>query len=117
MPVPTDPEGGAGKARPEEHREPRRRAHAAEERARLIVDSVRDYAIFMLSPEGRIETWNRGAARIKGYTAAEIIGQPMSRFYTEQDLRDGKPQRLLRLARREGTASDEGWRLRKDGTP
>lgn len=86
------------------------------ERLRLLLESITDYAIFMLDTEGRVTTWNVGAERIKGYTAAEIIGQHISRFYTPEDARDGRPQRLLGLARTQGRVEDEGWRVRKDGT-
>jgi PAS domain S-box-containing protein len=83
---------------------------------RLLVSSVRDYAIFMLDPDGNVATWNEGAQRIKGYAPNEIIGRHFSTFYGEEDLRDGKPERELRIARSEGSVEDEGWRLRKDGT-
>ncbi|HEX8620322.1 MAG TPA: PAS domain S-box protein, partial [Thermoanaerobaculia bacterium] len=82
----------------------------------LLVSSVRDYAIFMLDPDGRVATWNEGAQRIKGYTPDEIIGRHFSSFYGEEDLLDGKPERELRIARAEGAVEDEGWRIRKDGT-
>ncbi|HEX7708854.1 MAG TPA: PAS domain S-box protein [Thermoanaerobaculia bacterium] len=81
----------------------------------LLVDSVQDYAIFMLSPEGEIRSWNRGAARIMGYDAHEIVGQHFSRFYTEDDLAARKPWRELEIAAAEGRVEDEGWRIRKDG--
>jgi len=83
---------------------------------RLLVQSVRDYGIFALDPEGRILTWNAGAERIKGYSADEIIGQHFSIFYTPEDLAAGKPEMELRVAERDGRVEDEGWRLRKDGT-
>lgn len=82
----------------------------------LLVSSVRDYAIFMLDPDGNIATWNNGAQRIKQYTPEEIIGRHFSTFYTEEDMRDGKPARELEIARAEGSVEDEGWRVRKDGT-
>jgi len=88
----------------------------SEERARLFIDAVKDYAIFMLDPEGCVSTWNTGAERIKGYKASEIIGQHFSRFYPEEDIRSGKPAWELDVAVREGRFEDEGWRLRKDGT-
>jgi len=87
-----------------------------EGRFRALVSSVKDYAIFMLDPSGRIETWNIGAERTKGYTADEIIGQHMSRFYTPEDLARGLPGKLLDQAAREGRVESEGWRVRKDGT-
>ena len=82
----------------------------------LLVSSVRDYAIFMLDPGGYITTWNLGAQRIKGYAPEEIIGRHFSAFYTEEDIRNRKPERKLEIARAEGSVEDEGWRLRKDGT-
>ena len=88
----------------------------SEERFRLLVENVRDYAIFMLDPGGRVVSWNRGAARIKGYTAEEIMGRHFSAFYPEEDLRAGKPARELEVAAREGRFEEEGWRKRKDGS-
>jgi hypothetical protein len=82
----------------------------------LLVSSVRDYAIFMLDPDGNVATWNNGAQRIKQYTPAEIIGRHFSTFYPEEDVRDGKPARELEIARADGSVEDEGWRVRKDGT-
>ncbi len=90
--------------------------HQSEERFRLIVSSVRDYAIFMLSPEGHVMTWNAGAERIKGYTEREIVGSHFSRFYPEEDIRAGKCELELQIAAREGRFEDEGYRLRKDGS-
>jgi PAS domain S-box-containing protein len=83
---------------------------------RLLVQSVVDYAIFRLSPEGIIETWNIGAERLKGYSATEIIGKSFENFYTPEDRADGRPKRLLNIARTEGRVEDEGWRVRKDGS-
>jgi PAS domain S-box-containing protein len=88
----------------------------SEERFRHLVEAVRDYAIFMLDPEGRIITWNQGAERIKGYSASEIIGQHFSRFYPEEDLQAEKPRNELEIAVRDGRVEDEGWRVRKDGS-
>jgi PAS domain S-box-containing protein len=88
----------------------------SEERFRLLVQSVQDYAIFMLDPEGRVVSWNEGAQRIKGYTAEEIIGRDFSCFYPPEDLAMGKPVRELREARDKGRCEDEGWRIRKDGS-
>lgn len=88
----------------------------SEERFRLLVETVQDYAIFMLDPEGRVTSWNSGAERIKGYTAAEIIGQHFSRLYPAEDLRAGKPEIELAIAAKQGRIEDEGWRLRKDGS-
>jgi PAS domain S-box-containing protein len=88
----------------------------SDERFRLLVESVRDYAIFMLDPSGRVATWNVGAERIKGYTADEIVGQHFSRFYPEAEVRSGKCERELEAAERDGRFEDEGYRVRKDGT-
>jgi PAS domain S-box-containing protein len=88
----------------------------SEERYRLLVESVRDYAIFMLSPEGHILTWNAGAQRIKGYSADEIIGKHFSTFYPPEDVAWDKPGYELAVAVKEGRFEDEGWRVRKDGS-
>ena len=88
----------------------------SEERFRLLVQGVRDYAIFMLDPTGHITTWNTGAQRIKCYTSDEIIGKHFSIFYTPEDLESGKPARELEIATKTGVYEEEGWRLRKDGT-
>src|SRR3977135_1699764 len=82
----------------------------------LMIESVRDYAIFMLDPTGHIITWNTGAQRIKGYSADEIIGRHFSIFYSAEETRSGKPEYELRVALEEGRFEDEGWRIRKDGT-
>src|SRR5271169_702392 len=87
-----------------------------EERFRLLVDAVQDYAIFMLDVQGHVSSWNTGAERIKGYTVSEIIGKHFSVFYPEEDLRACKPERELEIAAKEGRFEDEGWRLRKDGS-
>jgi PAS domain S-box-containing protein len=83
---------------------------------RLLVESVRDYAIFVLDPEGNVLTWNPGAQAIKGYTRDEIVGQHFSKFYLPEAVQSGWPQRELVLAQKEGRFADEGWRVRKDGT-
>lgn len=83
---------------------------------RLLVDSVKDYAIFLLSPDGRVATWNQGAKRIKGYSANEIIGEHFSRFYPREAIESKWPDRELEIATREGRYTDEGLRVRKDGT-
>ncbi len=88
----------------------------SEERFRLLVDGVKDYAIFMLDPKGYIVSWNTGAERIKGYQANEIINQHFSRFYTLEDIQSDKPNRVLQVAAAEGRIEDEGWRVRKDGS-
>jgi PAS domain S-box-containing protein len=82
----------------------------------LLVESVTDYAIFMLDPDGRVVSWNAGAARIKGYASEEIIGKHFSCFYTEDDQALKFPMRGLRTALREGRMETEGWRVRKDGS-
>jgi PAS domain S-box-containing protein len=87
-----------------------------DERFRILVNSVKDYAIFMLSPEGEVATWNAGAERLKQYSADEIIGSHFSRFYPAEDVAAGKPARELEQALAEGRVEDEGWRLRKDGS-
>jgi PAS domain S-box-containing protein len=89
---------------------------ASEHQFQLLVQGVKDYAIFMLDPQGRITTWNSGAERIKGYAADEVIGEHFSRFYTEDDQREGVPMRGLLRAATEGRHEAEGWRVRKDGT-
>jgi PAS domain S-box-containing protein len=83
---------------------------------RILVEAIKDYAIYMLDPDGRVVNWNAGARRFKGYSADEIIGEHFSRFYSEEDRRTGLPQRALRIARTEGKFEAEGWRVRKDGT-
>ncbi|MCE6998087.1 PAS domain S-box protein, partial [Saccharothrix sp. S26] len=87
-----------------------------EDAYRLLVDSVLDYAIFMLDPTGRIVSWNAGAQRIKGYSADDIIGEHFSIFYPPEDLEARKPWYELEVAAEVGRFEDEGWRLRKDGT-
>jgi len=98
----------------------RRKAESAfgrsEERFRLMVQTVRDYGIFMLDTTGKVVTWNEGAARIKGYAAEEIIGQHFSKFYPQEEIARGKPDHELTVALREGRYEDEGWRIRKDGS-
>ncbi|MGT2489006.1 MHYT domain-containing protein [Methylobacterium oryzae CBMB20] len=89
---------------------------ASEERFRLLLQGVKDYAIFMLDTEGRIANWNAGAERIKGYTAEEIVGSHLSRFYTAADVQRGVLARALETAAREGRFEAEGWRVRKDGS-
>ena len=88
----------------------------SEQRFRLLVQGVIDYAIYMLSPEGLITNWNMGAERIKGYTLEEVVGTHYRRFFTEEDKAAGVPERALAIAAREGRYESEGWRVRKDGT-
>src|SRR5262245_12533737 len=87
----------------------------SERRFRLLVQSVIDYAIFMLDPQGRVTNWNAGAQRMKGYKADEIVGAHFSTFYTEEDRRAGLPALALEKAKRDGKFETEGWRVRKDG--
>ncbi|MGZ5095145.1 MAG: PAS domain S-box protein [Burkholderiales bacterium] len=89
---------------------------AGDQLYRTLVQSVRDYAIFLLDPNGRIVTWNPGAQIIKGYTAEEIVGQHFSRFYPAAAIERGLPDHELTVARAEGRYEDEGWRVRKDGS-
>src|SRR5688572_3364283 len=88
----------------------------SEERFRLLVDGVTDYAIFMLDPQGFVASWSAGAEKIKGYAADEIIGRHFSVFYPKELVERGWPQEELALTLRLGRFEDEGWRLRKDGT-
>ena len=83
---------------------------------RLLVESITDYAIYMLDPNGIVANWNRGAQRFKGYAAGEIVGQHFSQFFTEQDRADGLPERILATAEREEHYEGQSWRVRKDGT-
>src|SRR5581483_9695853 len=83
---------------------------------RLLVESVRDYAIFLLDPTGHIRSWNEGAQRIKGYTADEIIGKHFSIFYPPAEIRRGKTEYELRVAIEDGRYEEEGWRIHKDGS-
>ena len=85
-------------------------------RLRSIVESIGDYAIYMLDPEGHIVTWNAGAERLKGYKAEEVLGLHFSRFFVEDDVKHGRPAELLRQAVRQGRIEEEGWRVRKDGS-
>jgi PAS domain S-box-containing protein len=87
-----------------------------EDRFRLLVDSVKDYAIFMLDPQSRVASWNEGARRLNGYEARDVLGQHLSIFYPSEDIESGKVQRELDRALGEGRVEDEGWRVRKDGT-
>ena len=88
----------------------------SEEKLKLMIASVQDYAIFMLDADGRVVSWNSGAERIKGYPASEIIGSSFSKFFTPEDLAAGKPERELEQARQHGRFEDEAWRVRKDGS-
>lgn len=90
---------------------------ADEDRYRVLVEAVTDYAIYMLDRSGTVTSWNAGAERFKGYSASEIIGQHFSCFYTEEDREAGLPSRTLETAARDGKFETEGWRVRRDGTP
>jgi PAS domain S-box-containing protein len=87
-----------------------------EELFRLLVEAVQDYAIFLLSPDGHVLSWNLGAQRAKGYAATDIVGRHFSVFYTPEERDAGRPQRLLSSAAEHGRVEDEGWRVRRDGT-
>ncbi|ODS03258.1 hypothetical protein AUC71_10620 [Methyloceanibacter marginalis] len=89
---------------------------AIEDSYRLLVESITDYAIYMLDPNGVVTNWNRGAQRFKGYAADEIVGHHFSRFFTEQDRADGLPERILATAERDDRFEGQGWRIRSDGT-
>ncbi len=104
-------EGSAVRARRE-----RERSERSEESFRLLLEGAKDYAILMLTPDGRVASWNEGARRILGYAEEEILGEPFAVFFTPEDRRDGLPERELETAIREGTASDDNWVVRKDGT-
>jgi PAS domain S-box-containing protein len=88
----------------------------SDDKLRMLIHGVKDYAILMLDPEGRITTWNDGAERIKGYSSKEIMGQHFSKFYLPEDIAQGKPARELRIAEEKWRFEDEGWRVRKDGS-
>ena len=97
-------------------REQEKALYESEQRFRMLVEGVRDYAIYMLDKNGQITNWNSGAELIKGYPASEIVGQHFSRFYTEEDRARGEPKNALNTALREGKYEREAWRVRKDGT-
>jgi PAS domain S-box-containing protein len=99
-----------------ERREQEERLHQSEERFRLLLEGVEDYAIYMLDPEGRITSWNAGSQRITGYSADEIVGQSFERFFPPEDVAAGRPAAELRMATLNRRATDLGWRVRKDGT-
>ena len=106
----------AEEQREAERHEAERVLRESEEKFRLLVAEVRDYAIFFLDVEGHVMTWNAGAERIKGYRADEIVGQSFGRFYLPEDVIAGRPSRLLQRATEQGVATDEGLRVRKDGS-
>ncbi len=87
-----------------------------EEEFRLLVDSIKDYAIFMIDTTGHITSWNKGAEKIKGYSATEVLGKHISIFYTDEEIQRGEPETNLRITKEEGRFECEGWRVRKDGS-
>lgn len=87
-----------------------------EERFRILVENVKDYAIYMLDPQGRVMTWNKGAERMKGYSAHEVLGRDNKLFFTEEDVDKGIPNHDLRMVQEHGYQESEGWRVRKDGS-
>ncbi len=95
---------------------PRRHYAAHDLQLRSILETIQDYAIYLLDPDGCVMTWNPGAERIKGYTSDEILGLHFSRFFAQQDIERGRPAELLRLAATRGRVEEEGWRVRKDGS-
>lgn len=99
-----------------ERRQAQEQLRQSEERYRMLVEQVSDYGIFMMDEKGRIISWNEGAEKINGYTAAEIVGRHFSIFYPEEDILNGKPGYELRVAKAMGKYEEEGWRLRKDGS-
>jgi len=98
-----------------EHTRAEQELRDSRERFQLLINGVEDYAIFMVDPEGRVASWNSGAERIKGYTAEEILGQPLTVFYTPDDARARVPEQGLETAARQGRYEAQGWRVRKDG--
>jgi PAS domain S-box-containing protein len=99
-----------------ERREQEQRLRQSEERFRLLLEGVQDYAVYMLDPEGRVTSWNAGAQRITGYSADEIVGQSFERFYPAEDVAAGRPGQELRTAMLNRRAEDIGWRVKKDGS-
>jgi formate hydrogenlyase transcriptional activator len=99
-----------------EQREAIENARRRDQQLRSIVESVRDYAIYLLDKDGNVMTWNPGAERIKGYTADEIMGMHFSRFFTDEDRHRNRPAELMRLAAEKGRVEEESWRVRKDGS-
>src|SRR5690242_20515623 len=93
-----------------------RALYESEERFRLLVEGVQDYAIFMLDPAGCVASWNAGAERLLGYRSDEILGANLARFYTAPEARRGRPEQNIELAKIQGRSEDEGWRVRKDGS-
>src|SRR4051812_17064424 len=95
----------------------RTRRHGQEgELFRLLVENVKDYAIFVLDPDGRVATWNPGAERLLGYAEGEVVGRPFDLFFTPEDRAAGAPRRELDQARETGRGSDDRWHVRRDGS-
>ena len=99
-----------------ERKEAERTLLEGEQRLRMMIESIRDYAIVMLDSDGHVQVWNAGAERIKGYRAEEIVGEHFARVYVDEDVAKGWPQRELDLAAKDGRFEDENWRVRKDGS-
>ena len=97
-------------------REEARKTQEAEERLRMMVESVKDYALFSLDVQGRVVSWNTGAEHLLGYGEAEVLGKPFSIFFTPEDIQAGKPDRELQQAATEGRGSNNNWTVRKDGS-
>ena len=95
---------------------PRVSRHVTDADYRLMVESIADYAIFLLDPDGMILSWNRGAQKMKGYEAGEVLGRHIALFYPQEQIDRNAPEHGLNVARETGIFEDEGWRLRKDGT-
>src|SRR5438067_2282217 len=106
----------ASEAPPESSGRAERALRAAEEKFRLLVDGVRDYALYLLDASGNVESWNSGAERIKGFRAEEVVGRHFSMFYPPEAVAAGDPARALATAAAEGHAVEDGWRVRKDGS-
>src|SRR5205814_4559824 len=94
----------------------RQAIHQSEERFRLLVESMQDYAIIMLDPQGLVTSWNEGAEKIKGFKQEEVIGKSFYRFYSAEDRANGLPLKALEQATKENRYEEEGWRVRKDGS-
>jgi PAS domain S-box-containing protein len=99
-----------------EHKRTGKEPHQSEELFRTIVESVKDYAVFMLDPQGKVASWNLGAEQIKGYKPQEIIGQHFAVFYAPEEIKSGKPMKQLDVALRQDHIEEEGWRIRKDSS-
>ncbi len=99
-----------------ERREHEERLRQSEEHFRLLIESVKDHAIYLLDPDGTVATWNKGAERVKGYSAEAVIGHHYSMFFTPEDIAEGKPQHELDVAAAAGVFESSGWRIRRDGT-